>query len=199
MPCESGQRTFSLFATLGCSGGPAGGGVPVAEANPAYLSPLAMVADPQGKLLYIAEFTARQIAVFETASERVRRTIPLPDRPSGLALSRRWDPPVCDGRRGGWQGVRRRYARGHGRDTLAAGHTPIAPVLSRDGNTLFVCNRFNNKVSVHDLKTKSVTARIPVRREPVAAACRPTARGCLWRINCPPGRPTAGTWRRRFP
>ena len=52
---------------------------------------------------------------------------------------------------------------------LPAGHTAMAPVLSPDGHTLFVCNRFNDDVSVLDLGREEL-ARIPVSREPVAAA-----------------------------
>ncbi|MHC4541230.1 MAG: hypothetical protein ACYS74_15855, partial [Planctomycetota bacterium] len=45
------------------------GGVGLA-AEP-YLSPTALVADSTGKTLYIAEATARQVAVFETETARV--------------------------------------------------------------------------------------------------------------------------------
>src|SRR5438067_117655 len=54
---------------------------------PLYHSPSALAADAQGKTLYIADFTARQIAVYEIATQSVRTRIALPDRPSGLALS----------------------------------------------------------------------------------------------------------------
>ena len=54
--------------------------------------------------------------------------------------------------------------------TLPAGHTAMAPVLSPDGKTLFVCNRFNNDISLIDLATGKEQCRIPVQREPVAAA-----------------------------
>ena len=158
-----------MYASLALLLWTAGGAAPVAEEGPPYLSPLALVADAPGKLLYIAEFTARQIAVFEIATERAQRTIPLPDRPSGLALS-------ADGSRlyvtaGAAAGkvyvVDTRL--GSVIETLAAGHTPNAPVLSRDGARLFVCNRFNNSISIHDLKTKAVIATIAASREPVAA------------------------------
>ena len=49
----------------------------------------------------------------------------------------------------------------------------MAPVLSPDGKTLFVCNRFNNDISVLDLETGKEQCRIPVQREPVAAALTP--------------------------
>ena len=44
----------------------------------------------------------------------------------------------------------------------------MAPVLSPDGKTLFVCNRFNNDVSMFDLASGKEVRRIAVQREPVA-------------------------------
>ncbi|MEA3224810.1 MAG: hypothetical protein U9Q07_02585, partial [Planctomycetota bacterium] len=52
-----------------------------------YLSPAAVVADPQGKTLYIAETTAKQIAVFDTRTTKVTETISVPAEPTGLALT----------------------------------------------------------------------------------------------------------------
>jgi len=63
--------------------------------------------------------------------------------------------------------------------TLSAGHTALAPVLSRDGKTLYVCNRFNDCVGVMDLAAGKEVARIPVRREPVAAALTPDGKRLL--------------------
>jgi YVTN family beta-propeller protein len=54
-------------------------------------------------------------------------------------------------------------------ETISAGHTATAPVLSPDGRTLYVCNRFNNDVSVIDLTKKTEVRRIAATREPVAA------------------------------
>lgn len=58
-------------------------------------------------------------------------------------------------------------------DRLAAGHTAMAPVLSPDGKRLYVCNRFDDDVSVFDLVARREIKRIRVEREPVAAACTP--------------------------
>ena len=69
--------------------------------------------------------------------------------------------------------------RGKVTGQIAAGHTAMAPVLSPDGATLFVCNRFDNDVSVMDVRTKQLLRRIPVRREPVAAAITPDGRRLL--------------------
>jgi YVTN family beta-propeller protein len=51
--------------------------------------------------------------------------------------------------------------------SIPAGHTALAPVISPDGKTLFVCNQFNNDVSVIDLMAKREVRRIAVQREPV--------------------------------
>jgi YVTN family beta-propeller protein len=51
--------------------------------------------------------------------------------------------------------------------SLPAGHTAMGPVLSPDGKTLYVCNRFNNDVSVIDLVSGRELRRIGVQREPV--------------------------------
>jgi YVTN family beta-propeller protein len=53
--------------------------------------------------------------------------------------------------------------------TINAGHTARSPVLSLDGKTLYVCNQFDNDLSVIDLAARQETGRIPVQREPVAA------------------------------
>ena len=54
--------------------------------------------------------------------------------------------------------------------TISAGHTAMSPVLSSDGKTLYVCNRFSSDISIIDLKAKKEISRIPVLREPVSAA-----------------------------
>jgi YVTN family beta-propeller protein len=46
-------------------------------------------------------------------------------------------------------------------------------VLLPGGKRLFVCNQFNNDLSVIDLETKQETARVKAIREPVAAAATP--------------------------
>ncbi len=135
-----------------------------------YLSPLALVADNEGKMLYIAEATAKQVAVFNIAEGKVTKVISLPEEPSGLALapdgSRLYvTAAVPNGRIHVLNTKTGKVIR-----KLRAKHTPTAPVLSPDGKTLYVCNQFNNNVSVIDLASKKELAKINVQREPVAAA-----------------------------
>ncbi len=144
-----------------------------AKAGKSYLSPSALVADNQSKTLYIAQATAKQVAVFNIAAGRVTKTFSLRGNPSGLALSAdrsrlyvTWASP-----KGRVQVVN--LLTGKFYRTLPAGHTPMAPVLSSDGKTLYVCNRFNNNVSVIDIAARKELTRIPVQREPIAAALTP--------------------------
>lgn len=139
-------------------------------AGEGWLSPAALVAAPDGRTLHIACATGQRVLAFDVHSRKVTQSIAMPHPATGLAIS-------CDGRTlfvacaapesqvcvVDVEGARIR-AR------LAAGHTAMSPVLSPDGKTLYVCNRFNNDVSVFDLAAEKELRRIPVEREPVAAA-----------------------------
>jgi YVTN family beta-propeller protein len=57
--------------------------------------------------------------------------------------------------------------------TIDVGHSPTAPVLSKDGKTLYVCQKFNDNVAAIDLAAKKVVAEIPVIRSPFAGAITP--------------------------
>jgi len=150
-----------------------------AKAGEEYLSPLALVADNEGKILYLAEATAKQVVAFNIAAGKVTKVISLPEKPSGLALA-------PDGQslyvtagvaNGGVHVVN--LNTGKIEHTLPAKHTPTAPVLSPDGKTLYVCYRFFNSVAIYDLTSKKSVAAltvIAVSREPVTAALTPDSR-----------------------
>ncbi len=135
-----------------------------------YLSPISVVAGGDGKVLYVAEATAGQVAVFDIASGKVTKAISVAENPVGLAIS-------ADGSRlyvtsavaaGKLQVIDVRSGRVA--DSIAVGHTPVAVVGSPDGKTLYVCNQFDNNISVIELGLKKQVATITVAREPVAAA-----------------------------
>ncbi len=138
-----------------------------------YASPTALASDMEGTTLYVAEATAKRIAVFDIASGKVSRTILLPGRPAGLALSPDESRLYVAGcfPRGGVYVIDSKNGKITCR--IPAGHTPMAPVVSPDGKTLYVCNRFDNDVSVINLASKTEVARVPVMREPIAAAMTP--------------------------
>ena len=71
---------------------------------------------------------------------------------------------------------------------LPAGHTALSPVLSPDGKTLFVCNRFDDTVSALDLRQDREEYRVRVAREPVSAALTRDGRFLLVANHLPRGR-----------
>lgn len=146
--------------------------LPCHAAPPSRVFPMDMVASPDGKLLYLAGHKDRSIHIFDCAAGKIVRAIPVPQPPTGLALSK-------DGAR--------LYVTCAGPvsqvcviDTAAkkisqelnAGHTAMAVALSPDEKTLYVCNRFDNQVGVFDLPGKKQST-IAVPREPIAAAVTP--------------------------
>jgi len=156
--------------------------VNTASADNEYLSPLAPVADKDGRNLYVAEFTTNQVAVFDVAVSKVTKVIPLPDSPTGLVLSpdesylyvTAQRPADCASLAGKVHLIDLNKKNITG--SISVGHTPNAPVVTPNGKTLYVCNRFNNNVSVIDLAAKKDVTRIPVMREPVAAAITPNGK-----------------------
>jgi YVTN family beta-propeller protein len=139
-------------------------------AEPVPLSPTAMVASSDGKTLYVACATAGRVLRFDTVSGRVSGKIAVPEAPTGLALSKDQKKLflTCAAPESKVRVVDLEKMRVV--ETIPAGHTAMAPVISPDGKRLYVCNRFNNDVSVIDLTAKKQLCRVAVEREPVAAA-----------------------------
>lgn len=133
-----------------------------------YLSPVSVVAGPDGRMLYVAEATADKVAVLDVTFGQVTQTIAVAEHPVGLAIS-------ADGSRlyvtsatpEGTVQVIDLYTNTVA-DRITVGHTPVAVVP--DGETLYVCNQFTNNVGVVSLSLSKQVATIAVPREPVAAA-----------------------------
>jgi YVTN family beta-propeller protein len=158
-----------LLVFVALLAGPAGGG-PAALEESQYKSPSQLVAGPEGELLYIAETTANEIAVVEIGRLSVVKRISLQDRPTGLTLSSDGIRLYVTGEAAEGKVYVLDTQTGAALGSIEVGHTPGAPTLSRDGGTLYVCNRFDNDVSVIDLSSETERTRIQVTREPVAAS-----------------------------
>lgn len=135
-----------------------------------YQSPLAVVGNQEGSLLYVAEHTAHTVAVVDLSRRDVLRRFPLSKPPAGLALSADEKTLfVCGASPEGCvYGVD--VDSGAIEWEKAVGHTPIALAVQPDKNLLFVACQFNNNIAVVDLNTHSLVKHIPVEREPVALA-----------------------------
>jgi YVTN family beta-propeller protein len=154
----------------------------------AQLSPTALVASSDGKALYLACATSNCVLCFDVAKQKVSDSITIPEPPSGLALA-------ADGRR-----LYVTCAAPESKvcivdiaklkivGTIPVGHTAMAPVVSPDGKTLYICNRFNNDVSAIDLALRREVCHIPVQREPVAADITKDGKYLLVANQLPTGR-----------
>ena len=138
--------------------------------------------------MYVACAGAGRVLVVDLATRKVAKAIATPATPIGLALTSDGGTLFvsCAAARSEICVVDVNQARVTSR--LSAGHTAMAPVLSPDGKTLYVCNRFDDDVSVIRLATRQELRRIPVRREPVAAAITRDGRFLLVANHLPTGR-----------
>ena len=99
--------------------------------------------------------------------------IGVPGSPSGLVISRdkRRLYITCGGPEGFIQVVDT-----SSNELIAAipsGYQAQEPVLNSDESVLYVCNRFDNSISVIDLQSMKVSCRIDVPREPYSVAVTP--------------------------
>jgi DNA-binding beta-propeller fold protein YncE len=143
----------------------------VATAAPSgYLSPSTLVADRQGRALYVGCATSPRVVIVDPVQRSVKRMIEVPGPVSGLTLTpdERTLIVTCGAAESTVCLID--ATSGSLRATFASGHTTTAPVVSPDGKTLFLCNRFTDDVSIVDLVSHRELRRILVRREPVAAA-----------------------------
>lgn len=144
-------------------------GVAMAGRQP-WLSPAALVASAGKDALFVVCSTGNTVQKVDLASEKVVQSWSLTKSPTGLALSPdgRMLAVTCADPES--EVVLIDVTLGQLSQKLATGHTSVAPVFSPDGQRLYVCNSFNNDVSVFNLPAGQALARIPVKREPVAAA-----------------------------
>ncbi len=157
------------------------------------LSPAALAVARNGKSLWVACSTGRQVMEVDTTTRKILRKVVIPGLASGVAVSpddRRLYVTcaapasvvaVIDVRAGKILG------------TLPAGHTATSPVVSADGRRLYVANRFNDDIAVIDIGTRKTVRRIQVEREPVSIAEGQGGRVLLVANHLPAGRADTDT------
>lgn len=158
-----GRRESAVVLGLLCAG------VLRAKAESLDLSPAALAADKDGKVIYVACETAGLVLAFDTESEKVTARYPVA-QVSGLALSPSQERLFATA--GGFNGTLYEIDLKSGKTvrTLPAGHTPTVPVFSADGATLYYCNRFSraDQRDVHavDVATGKIRCSAKAVREP---------------------------------
>jgi YVTN family beta-propeller protein len=158
-----------------------------------YASPCSLAVSKDGAILYVAEHSAKRVVCVDRLKRRIKARIDLPQVPNDLAVSPSGEVLwVAAGDAEGRILVVDRALRKVLKE-IAVGHTPMAPVPAADSRVLFVCNRFSNDVSVVDLQAGTQVSRIPVAREPVAAAITPDGSALLVANHLPVGPADANT------
>lgn len=148
---------------------------PVEEAVPAsiYASPEFLSAAADGASVFATCATGSKI-VCVTLKDSTKREWKLTStqakgvsvNPSGLVASGGFVYVTCGVQVGELQKFKE---DGTFVASAAVGHSPCAPIVTKDGKTAFVMNRYQNKVSVIDLSAMKVIRTIAVPREPFAA------------------------------
>ena len=129
-----------------------------------YLSPEFLAPAPGGGA-YVTEATAARVAEV-SRDGRVVRQWPVAANPTGIAAGGGFVYVTC----GEANGELRKYAPdGKCVKTAAVGHSPCGPVLSRDGRTVYVLNRFLAQVTALDAEKMTVVKTVKALREPFAA------------------------------
>ena len=129
-----------------------------------YLSPEFLAPAPDGGA-YVTEATAARVAEV-SRDGRVVRQWPVAANPTGIAAGGGFVYVTC----GEANGELRKYAPdGACVKSAAVGHCPCGPILSRDGRTVYVLNRFLAQVSVLDAEKMTVVKTVQALREPFAA------------------------------
>jgi YVTN family beta-propeller protein len=156
----------------------------------AWEAPAAVATAPGGGELFVACAKSSRVSVLETRGFTETRSIALPGNPSGLALSTDGKAlyVTCSGPVSELVVIdvpANKILR-----TIKVGHTALSPVISPDGALVYVCNRFDNSISVVDPVAELV--RIPVDREPVSAAITSDGKYLLVANHLHNGRSDAG-------
>ncbi|MBD3265361.1 hypothetical protein GF373_01715 [bacterium] len=150
---------FLLFIFLGVSLG---------HAAERTIAPESIVAG--NGVLYIAETGANRITIFDSETDTVKKYIPLSAKPTGLALS----PDskklfvTCAGGKGSLNFID--LNTNHVASQIQLGSGSRAPVVRSNGERVYVCNQFDNTLSIIDVEQHEEIKRIAIGREPYAAA-----------------------------
>jgi YVTN family beta-propeller protein len=149
------------------------------SAAPEYLSPSAVAAGHDGKLLYVAARTANRVLVVNAAKQEVTARFALPSPPGGLCLSPDGKTLYVTGAMPEGRVYVLSLPSGEIVHKIEVGHTPVSPVINADGTRLYVCNQFSNTISVVDLTKGTLVDTIKVGRQPVDAALTPDGESLL--------------------
>lgn len=138
-----------------------------------FLSPCDLDRSADGKTLFVTTATGKKVLQFNPSSKAVTGEVVFPADVTAAVLNPNGKILYVTG--GGPDGTvfcvdtaTLKTVR-----TFKVGHSPTAPVISPDGQTLYICNRFDNTVSFVDVNSGKTRSCLKVLREPIAADITP--------------------------
>ncbi|MCG8310056.1 MAG: c-type cytochrome [Cytophagales bacterium] len=134
------------------------------------MSPNQVVAGKTQNKLFVADETANRISIINAKTSGIEGHISLEATPGGLVLSADEARLFVTLTEPQGKLLEIDWVSGKITRSLAIGHSPMSPVISTDGKSLFLCNRFNNSVSKIDLERFTIKKNAETDREPVDAA-----------------------------
>lgn len=152
-----------------------------------YLSPSGM--DFYGKQLAIAEFDSSCIDIFDPAAGKKTGSVKLNAKPTGICVREHIAFVTAGGVHGSVQIIDLKEKKLL--KSISVGHTPMSPVIH--GDTLYICNRFDNNIMLIDVKEGNIIKTLPVSREPVAL-CLSGDGSKIWVGNLLPNMPSDGDY-----
>jgi len=156
-----------------------------------HARPVAIGLTPDATTAVVAIQEPPSLRWLEAATLEPGPELKLPDQPSGLVISPDGARAfVVGGIAPGWIAIidlkKARLIQ-----TFDFGHSPCGPILSKDGELLWICDRFRHELVAFDWRKGEVVSRHGVEREPVA--CALAADGTLFVANhLPTGRADTG-------
>ena len=155
------------------------------SAEQRYLSPSDVVVSEDGSTLYLACTTGECIQLFDIEKEKVSSQFKVEGiREIALSPDESRIFAVC----GEFKGRLLELDTKDGTviRSFSAGHTPVSPVVSADGKTLFFCNRFSraDQPDVHafDIASGKIRSSAKAIREPVTMKLSKDGK-FLWVVN----------------
>jgi YVTN family beta-propeller protein len=167
-----------------------GDGPRLMSADRLYRSAMEVALSPDGKTLYVSDFTAGAIVVLDAATGEKRRDITVPGQPVGLAVSKD-DSTLYVADYGRCKVLAVDTRKGSVAAEVAVGRRPFGIALAPKANRLYACNLYTNDVSVIDAGAMRELARIKVVREPRFVAVTPDESKAVVSNSLPVGPTTA--------
>lgn len=133
------------------------------EETPLYTTDIAFF----GQMLLTSEKGTQTVCLYSADGKKRLRSWPTAEPPTGITSDGRHIYATTSHARGGVEVIVPESDRPV--RFIPTGRGACAPLLSRDGKHLYVCNRFQTTVSEIDLKTGKVTREVSTLREPVDA------------------------------